>query len=521
VATLKERIANLSPAKQALLERRRARPDPGDGPGPIPIQENRDGSPLSFAQQRLWLVHQLDPGGYVYNVPRCLRIRGRLDLAALERSLNEIVRRHEVLRTTFPLEAGSPVQRIGRFSPLRLMVSELPDDLVASPLNTVVKLAMEEYQRPFDLSAGPLLRTRLWRLDAEDHVLLLTMHHIVSDAWTAGILFEELAALYGACSTGDAPALPELPIQYADYAVWQRRDFTGARLEKELGFWEGQLDGAPALLKLPADRSRPAAATFHGALESVALSRPLAEKLTELSRREGVTLFMTLLAGFALLLSRCAGSVDLVIGSDFANRTRVETERLIGFFVNLLPLRLRPAGDLSFRAFMAQVKDVVLAVHAHQDFPFEKLVETLKPERGLNYHPIVQVLFVMQNARRAAAALPGLDTGELELPVIASKFDLAVFVEEKEGSLAGSWLYSTDLFDRTTILKMAGHFENLLESAAANPDSRLGALQMLSQREQVRLEAEDQKHRRSRHRKLMTTVPAAVAMPPTSTDRAV
>ncbi len=359
-----------------------------------------------------------------------------------------------------------------------------------------------------------MLRANLWRLRENDHVLLIALHHIVSDAWTAGILFQELGVLYQAFASGQPSPLEDLPVQYADYAVWQREQLSGERLKQEVAHWEQRLAGAPPLLKLPTDRPRSATGEVHGALEAVALPAELVGSVVELARSEGATLFMTLLAAFGVLMSRYAATTDLVLGTDLANRTQLETEKLIGFFVNLLPVRLRPVEGMTFRALIGQAKEAALDVYARQDFPFDKIVEALQPERAPNYHPLVQVLFVMQNIRRILPIMAGLRVSEFEVPIIASKFDLAVFMEEKAGAMTGYWLYSTGLFDRSTILKMSRHFENLIRAAVEQPDARLSSLKMLSDEEQAQAEVAAGNARSARTRKLMMTRPEAVRLTP-------
>ena len=424
-----------------------------------------------------------------------------------------MARRHEVLRTTFRARAGEPVQVIAKAGPVSLDITELSPalgDLTAA----TIEAALAEYRKPFRLAEGPLIRAHLWRLGEKDHVLLVTLHHIVSDAWTAGILFDELAVLYEAFHEGKPSPLSELPIQYADYAVWQREHLNRERLQTEVAHWENHLAGAPPLLKLPTDHPRPAAPTGAGSLATVALPAALVETAVELGRLVGATPFMTLLAAFSILVSRYAASSDVVVGTDLANRTQLETEKLIGFFINLLPVRLRPVETLTFRELLAQVKEAALDVYARQDFPFDKLVEALQPDRAVPYHPIVQVLFVMLNIRRALPRLADLVVTEFELPIVASKFDLAVFMEEKAGTIVGYWLYSTELFEEATILRMARHFETLLRAAVESPDARLSSLAMLSEDEKAGAERESRIGRLSKTQKLKMTKPEAVRLNP-------
>ncbi|HEV7376170.1 MAG TPA: condensation domain-containing protein, partial [Pyrinomonadaceae bacterium] len=338
--------------------------------------------PLSFAQQRLWFLDQLEPGSSFYNIFDTLSFDEPTDVPALEQSLNEVVRRHEVLRTTFANVRGKPVQVIAESLKLPLPVVDLRRLSEEEREAETNRLSSEEYERPFELSRGPLVRGKLLRLSTQESVLLLTMHHIVSDGWSLGILSRELRSLYEAYSTGRPSLLPDLPIQYADFTVWQRDWLQGEVLAAQLDYWEKQLAGAPSVMKLPTDRARPSVQNFQqGANQWLKLSKPLAESLKALSQREGVTLFMTLLAAFNLLLHRYTHQSDIVLGSPIAGRNRAETEGLIGFFVNTLVMRTDLSGDPGFRELLGRVKEVALGAYAHQDLPFEKLVEAISPER--------------------------------------------------------------------------------------------------------------------------------------------
>ncbi len=469
-----------------------------------PLQPiSRDGElPLSYAQHQLWFVEQLQPGSSSYSVPQAIRMSGTLDPEALRRALNAIVDRHESLRTTFASVDGEPVQAIGP----RLEM-ELPlVDLSGLPENEreiqTLRLVDEEVQRPFDLARGPLFRASLLRLGDEEHVLLLNMHHIISDGWSLGVLFRELATLYEAFATGRPASLPELAIQYADYAYWQREWLQGEVLEKQLSYWRRRLNGAPALLKLPTDRPRLAVQSFRGARQFAVLPLSLAEELNALSQRESVTLFMTLLAAFQTLFYRYSHQDDMVVGTDVANRNRVETEGLIGFFINNVVMRTDLSGDPTFRELLGRVREVALEAYAHQDLPFSKLVEGLKPERSRGYHPLFQVLFVLQNAPMQKLELPGLTLSPVEVDSQTSKFDLAVFMEEKEQGLIGTWAYKTDLFDAATITRMAGHFATLLANVVAQPHARLSDLEMLTEAERRQKTVEKTERQESQLKKL-------------------
>jgi amino acid adenylation domain-containing protein len=441
--------------------------------------------PLSFAQERLWFVDRLEPGSAVYNVPVAWRLGGALDEAALERALGEIVRRHEALRTVFAEAGGSPVQVIAPFGGFALPVEDLSGLGEADRDAAVVRRAGEEARRPFDLSAGPLFRARLLRLGAGEHVLLLSMHHIVSDGWSMGVLYRELAALYAAYREGRASPLPELAVQYADYAVWQREQGEGAVLERQLAYWRERLAGAPELLELPTDRPRPAVQTFRGAIVPVELSPELVERLQALARSEGATLYMTLLGAFQVLLSRYSGSDDIVVGSPIAGRTRKEVEELIGFFVNPLVLRTGLSGDPSFREVLRRAREVTLGAYEHQEVPFERLVAELQPERSLSHSPLFQVMFTLEDAEDPASGLAELSTEKVRTDFAHAKFDLSLtFVAARRG-LRGGLAYSTDLFERGTIVRMLGHLERVLEQVAADADLRLSQLELLSEAERA------------------------------------
>ncbi len=454
---------------------------------------------LSYAQQRLWFLDQWEPGGAAYNLPVAYRLEGALDRAALEQSLNEIVRRHQALRTTFEMVDGRPVQIIAPNLGVNLRVADLCELAKINQDPEVRRLTDAEAQRPFDLRKGPLLRATLLRLSEacperrfaysrrEEHVLLLTMHHIVSDGWSMEIFVRELMAFYRRFTTGDGTPLPELPVQYKDFAVWQREWLQGEVLETQLGYWKRQLDGAPAVLELVTDRPRPPVQRFRGARQPVLLSVALTEVLAALGRREGATLFMTLLAAFKTLLHRYTGQGDIVVGSPIANRNRAEIESLIGFFVNTLAMRTDLSGDPSFRELLKRVREVTMDAYAHQDLPFERLVEELQPERDPGHNPIFQVMFVLQNAPVKDLDLAGVTLDELESESGTVKFDLTLVMTETEWGLEGKFGYNTDLFDAETIARMASHFQTLVESIAADPERRLADLPLLLPTERRRL----------------------------------
>jgi amino acid adenylation domain-containing protein/FkbH-like protein len=441
--------------------------------------------PLSFAQQRLWFLDQFEAGSSFYHIPAAVRLRGTLDLTALEQSFREVIRRHESLRTRFGVVNGVPVQVIDEAPEFSLAVL----DLSTEGEREARRVAMEESLRPFDLSAGPLLRASVQKLGEQEHVLLCTMHHIISDGWSMGVLIRELTTLYEAYATGEESPLPELSIQYADYAHWQREWLQGEVLEQQLNYWKQQLAGAPAVLELPTDYPRPAVQTFRGAHQSLTLSAELTTELKALTQREGVTLFMTLLAAFQTLLWRYSGQEDIVVSTGIANRNRAETEPLIGFFVNTLVLRTNLSGDPTFAELLRRVREVTLGAYAHQDVPFELLVEALAPERDARYTPLFQVMLVLQNARVGEAVkLAGLEvSGVGGSESGTAKFDLTLFVEERGEELGLVLEYNTDLFAARTIEEMLESFRRLVERIVAEPERSIGSFEMIDAEERRRL----------------------------------
>ncbi|MEG4517834.1 MULTISPECIES: amino acid adenylation domain-containing protein [unclassified Microcoleus] len=479
----------LSAKKRALLEvMLREKGVESSSDRRIPRRKEGDSIPLSFAQQRLWFFDQFEAGKSFYNLPGAIRLKGKLNVAVLEQTFNEIVNRHEALRSTFTEVQGQPVQVIAPpVSRLRLPVIDLRELPQSDREAAVKQLSAKEAQQPFDLERGFLLRTSLLQLSEEEYVLLLTMHHIVSDGWSIGVLARELAAIYEALSAGNQPQLPELPVQYADFAIWQRHWLSGEVLQTQLAYWKQQLEGAPPLLELPADRPRPPIQTSEGATQSLLLSFELTAALKNLSQREDVTLFMTLLAAFKTLLYRYTGRTDLLVGSPIANRNRAEIEGLIGVFVNTLVLRTDVSGDPTFRELLQRLREVTLGAYAHQDLPFEKLVEELQPERSLSYNPVFQVMFQLRNNPMPPLELPGLTLSLLQVETNTTQCDLSLDLEEVGERLQASVEYSTDLFDRATITRMLGHLQTLLEGIAANPQQRLSSLPLLTAAEKQQL----------------------------------
>ena len=470
------------------------------------VPMGREGNlPLSFAQQRLWFLDQLVPNNPFYNVPAALRLTGSLKFSALQQTFNEIVRRHEALRTTLAVVSGQPVQRIAAAFHLPINVVDLRNLPKESRQTEANRLTAQEAQRSFNLSHDLLLRVTLLQLDDAEYLLMLNMHHIVSDGWSIGVLIQELGALYTAFASEKPSPLPALSIQYADFAKWQREWLQGEVLETQLAYWRQQLNGI-SMLNLPADRPRPAIQSYRGKRQFLQLPKQLSEALETLSQREGVTLFMTMLAAFKTLLYHYAQQEDIVVGSPIANRNRSEIEALIGFFVNSLVLRTDLSGNPTFRELLNRVKEVALGAYAHQDLPFEKLVEELHPDRALNQNPLFQVAFALQNAPGNRLELPELTLSPQQLDVGTARFDLEFHLWERSPNSSGSnqspsnklWvdssegisgmvIYSADLFDEATISRMLGHFQTLLESIVANPEQRIANLQYLSAQERYHL----------------------------------
>src|SRR5437660_1665332 len=452
----------------------------------IPRRDRPAPCPLSFAQQRLWFLEQLEPDGCVYNIPAAVRLVGPLDVGALREALAALVTRHEALRTTFVVRGEVPVQVVAERWALELPLTDLSAAPAGEREAELARVLRAEARRPFNLGADLMLRGLLVRLGEQDHVVLLTMHHIASDGWSLGILTRELPALYAALAQGREPALAPLPIQYGDYAVWQREWLQGPELEQQLGYWKDQLAGAPAVLQLPTDRPRPAVQTYRGGRETVTLSRGLTDALHALSRSERVTVFMTLLGAFQALLHRYMGEDDVVVATAIAGRRRVETEPRIGFFVNTLVLRTALTGDPPFREFLGRVRETVVGALDHQDLPFQKLVEELRPERSLSWNPLVQVMFMLQDAE-TRLVLPGLTASPVEVDTGTAQFDLSASVREGPEGLRVTLRYNTDLYDAATIRRMLGHYETLLAGIVADPELRLSRLPLLTAAERHQL----------------------------------
>jgi amino acid adenylation domain-containing protein len=443
--------------------------------------------PLSFAQQRLWFLDQLEPGNAFYNIPTALRLEGALDVAALERSFATLLQRHESLRTTVRTVDGRAFQAVAPEAGLPLPLVDLSALPEPERQEETRRLLAEEARRPFDLARGPLLRVTLLRLGEREHLLLATMHHILSDGWSMGVLVRELAQVYEALQAGKSPALPELPIQYADYALWLRGWMQGEVLEKQLSWWKQHLAGASPVLELPTDRPRPAVQTYRGAKQALHLPRELAEALEALSLREGVTPFMALLAAFKVLLHRCSGQSDLSVGTPIAGRERPETHGLIGLFVNTLVLRTNLEAEPTFRELLQRVRQGALGAYAHQDVPFEKLVDVLQPVRDLSRTPLFQVMFVLQNAQGALPPMPGLRLSTEDTHTGTAMFDLHLSLSRDEQGLTGAFEYNTDLFEASTITRLGVYLRTLLQGIVADPGQRISRLPMMPEEERKRV----------------------------------
>lgn len=443
--------------------------------------------PLSLAQQRLWLLDQLDPGNPAFNLPEAVTLSGPLDHAALEQSLNALIQRHESLRTTFRLVDGQPAQIIAPAAPLSLALFDLSSYPTAEQQTSVQHMLREEAHWRFDLARGPLLRAILLRLDREEHVLLFTMHHIISDGWSSKILVRELALLYtlfredrSASVDAVERVLPELPIQYADFAAWQRQQLQGPALDAQIAFWKAQLVGAPPILRLPTVRPRPPVPSSQGATHVLTISDTLYVALKAFSRQQDATLFTVLLAAFQVLLHRYSGQNTIVVGTPIAGRNRIEVEGLIGFFVNTLAIRVDVRNDPEFREFVAHVQSVVSAAHDHQDLPFDMVVESVQPRRSRSHPPLVQVAFILQDATPVAVEIPGLEIGWLTIENATSTLDLLFELADTGSGLKGSFQYNTDVFDAAMIKRLGAHFLALLQEIVEDPQQRVSRLRMIT-----------------------------------------
>ncbi len=481
--TFTERLEVLSPVKRALLEKRLGRALPGGNPFQITRRAPGSTAPLSFSQEGLLFMEQLEPETSRYNVYEAIRLNGRLDRTILQQTLDDIVARHEALRTVFE-NAGDGWQQV--IQPASAASVKHLDLRTSCEGVDAIDLLQKEADTPVDIYRGPIFSALLVTADDDESYLLIKMHHILSDGWSLGIYWKEFAEIYSARSQNRPAALGALPIQFGDYAAWSRQ-YLQREIDRQTEYWKKQIDGSPALLELPTDRPRPALQTAKGAQESVTFPRELLDRVNELCKREGCTLYMALLAGFDACLARYTDTEDLVVGTPIAGRSRTEIENLVGYFVNTLPLRTDMSGDPTFRDLLGRVRGAVLDAFSHQDVPFEHVVAAVKPERSLSYNPIYQVAFALQERRRSAVSLPGLDVTPVELQLSTSKFDLFLSAQEASDGLNITVEYSTDLFDRETIQRFIAHYQNLLASATNAPELRLSQMELLSQEERRQL----------------------------------
>src|SRR5262245_25033806 len=482
LSDVRARAAALSPEKRALLARRlKERAAPPVRERPI-LRRGMQTAPLSFTQELLWLVDQLSPDQVNYNVPRIMRLRGPLNVAAMEQTLAAIVQRHEVLRTSIVVVDGSPVQQVRPAAPVAIRVFDLSGEPDGEREARAISLVTELIQRPFNLAQDDLLRPTAIRLQADEHILLIESHHIASDGWSKGVLFNELEQFYRAYCLGETPTVPELPIQYSDFALWQREVLTTETLKSELAHWRDRLNGAPALLEFPSAKRRPATQSFRGKAQRFVLPKPLLDAAQQFSAREAATLFMTVLAAFDAFVSRYTGQTDLVIGTPIAGRNRPEQENLIGYFTNTLALRTDLGGDPTFREIVKRVRQTSLDAYEHQELPFEVLVKELRPDRSLSHSPVFQVMFSLGHAVQAVQMAPrlhDLETSAMFVERGTSRFDLLFGATALAEGLALTCEYNTDLFDDGTIVQMVQCLETVLEAGIANPELHLSELPLL------------------------------------------
>ncbi|WP_139488457.1 non-ribosomal peptide synthetase [Brevibacillus dissolubilis] len=474
-------VVGMSAYVTTLLEN-----EAGVGAGNIETADRSKPLPLSFAQQRLWFFDRLMPDSALYNIPSAMRIKGDLNVQAWEQSCQAIINRHESLRTTFTDLDGQAVQVLHPEIDWKLTFIDVRGMEATEKEAEVQRLAMEDATKPFDLTHGPLMRASLIQVEEQEYVFLLNMHHIVADGWSLGVLTSELVTYYQGFSKGEQPTLPDMPIQYADFAVWQREWLQGEVLEQQLSYWKNKLQGSEPLLQLPTDRPRPAVQTYEGAVLHEMFTEELKNRLLALSKREGATLFMTLLAAFQALMHRYTGQEDIVVGSPVAGRNRQETEGLIGFFINTLVMRTDLSQDPTFKELLGRVRETALGAYTHQDLPFEKLVDELELERSLSYSPLFQVMFVLQNIPMEGQALTDLqvlpfESGENQ---VMTKFDLTLTMAEAPNGLVATFEYNTALFDESTIRRMIGHFQHMLTAVTENPAMSISGIPLLDEAEQ-------------------------------------
>jgi len=484
----KKRIADLSPEKRALLMMRlKKKMSDSSNKHLIPGRENRDDFPMSYAQERMWFLHQWEPESPLYNIPAAMRLTGRVDRILLKQALTEVMHRHEVLRGVFAEKDNHPVQEIVQEVELPFTYIDLRQSHQENREAEALQWIADDARTPFDLKLGPLFRVGLIQMSDTDYFFLLNMHHIVSDGWSIGVLIREVTLLYQAFQKKSPSPLPEMAIQYADFADWQKKYLQGEVLEKQLDYWKRQLGDNPPVLQLPTDRPRPLFPRFQGASSTFRLSPELTDSLRTLSKANDATLFMTLLAAFKILLHRYSGQDDISVGAPIANRNRSEIEGLVGFFVNTLVLRSDLSGNPTFKEFLGRVRDTATQAYSNQDIPFEMLVDAVQPNRDLSHTPLFQVMFVLQENPIEAIRLPDFEMKGLEAESGTAKFDLTLFMEERAGGLKGAFEYSADLFDAATMQNLVGHFTTLLHAIARHPDEKISALPLMTSAERLKV----------------------------------
>jgi hypothetical protein len=449
---------------------------------PIERVVRRENLPLSYAQQGLWFLEQMEPGSGIYNIPGALVLSGDVNVAVLEQAITEVVRRHEALRTTFSSQDGHPLQVIGEPTMTVLPIIDL-SAISERQESEARRLVLKEARRAFDLSQGPLLRSKLIRLSDREYVMTFTAHHIATDGWSMGVLVRELTALYEAYSKGSISPIAELKTQYADYAYWQRKWMTGAVLEEGLRYWKRELNGELPVLDLGGKRPKPEVASYQGANQAYVMPVEIKEGIKSLSREEGATIYMTLLAAFGIFLHRYSGQEEMIIGTAVAGRARPETEGLIGVFINMLPIRVDLQGSPSYREALSRVREVILRGYAYQEVPIENIIDELKVERQARQAPLFQVAFGVQNLPEEDTQLPNLELRPFSLDHDVARYDLTVWVEETAEGLRISWTYRTDIYDVVMITRMHKHFERLLLSIIKQPDMRINLIEMMTEAE--------------------------------------